>query len=1047
MNQNFFQRNNIFIPTINANQYQSTQFESIYSHITYQWNDMKNMPITCSDRLQNYNTNPHTSTNSGKITSVIRERKTKRFGQSGRNLANIKRIKSSNNLNIAVFNSHSVQAREKRIGIYNLILDKNIDILFITETWLNTCGEEGKLKEMTPPHYSIKSLPRGSKGGGILVIYKDHLPVIIKSDFSFQHKSFEILQLSLTSPQHVHFFCLYRNPPSKKNKLKNSDFLEEFPDLLDHTNLLRGKSIILGDFNVPFNNKDHYLTKQVLDLSDSFGYNQAVNEPTFYRSGNIIDWVLYKETDDLLLSCYLNHFLSSDHAAVICEMNLDRPARKPVFKKIREIKAINITAFKDDVKVFVEHHGQNITAEILDGGLRNILDKHAPAIEKRVPDKNDPWIPPIADELRQAKQLRRRAERRQKKTGLNIDYQILKNRQAEVVNIIDTAREKYLSQKIENSIDSKSFYHSTNQILGKTNQTIFPNDIPKDKLPETFSNFFNEKIETIRQKLDEEKTKHNPLYADSSYSDSCFSSFHPVTQEEVKRIISKSSKKSCFLDPIPTSLLIECIDEILPAITCIINDSLQSGHVPDIYKNALVTPLIKKQSLDQNVLKNYRPISNLSFLSKILERIVLGQINDYLKNNDLYPQYQSAYRSSHSTETALLDVTSQIIHSLDSGNFSILALLDLSAAFDTIDHQILLSRLTHSYGISSTPLFWISSYLTKRHQTITTNNHFSLPISLKYGVPQGSVLGPILFLLYTKPINSIISNQSVCSQSFADDTQLHSSCPPDQLKNTVNKMEECIDHVKDWMLTNKLKINEEKTEVLLIHPKHSSDFQVSSLSVGHSKIPFAKEVRNLGVIFTDTMDMNKQISSICKSAYCELRRIAAIRHLLSIETTKNLICSLIFSKLDYCNSLLVNLPKNQIQKLQRVQNSAARLIYQIKRSEHITPFLRELHWLPINARIKYKISSICFKSLEDPHFPSYLKHHLKIYCPTRTLRSSDDKKSFIVPRTYKSVGDRSIAFSGPSIWNSLPIEIRNLSSPQQFKTSLKTHLFQSSYNS
>ena len=430
----------------------------------------------------------------------------------------------------------------------------------------------------------------------------------------------------------------------------------------------------------------------------------------------------------------------------------------------------------------------------------------------------------------------------------------------------------------------------------------------------------------------------------------------------------------------------ECLEEILPAFTIIVNRSLQTGTFPDIYKHAVISPLLKKQSLDQNDLKSYRPISNLSFLSKILEKIVLDHLNEYLKNNNLFPRYQSAYRSSHSTETALLHVSNHILQSLDSGNLSVLALLDLSAAFDTIDHKILTSRLNHSYGISDIPLSWLSSYLNQRIQSVTANTFTSTPKSLNYGVPQGSVLGPILFLLYTKPINDIISTQSVFSQSFADDTQLHSSCHPNELNNTVHNLENCISNVKNWMLTNKLKINDDKTDVLLVHPKNFSNSSVSSISVGNSTIPFTKEVRNLGVTFTDTMDMSKHISNTCRSAYSELRKISAIRHLLTIESTKILICSLVLSKLDYCNSLLTSIPQYQIQKLQKVQNAAARLIFKIKRSEHITPYLKKLHWLPINARIKFKISTICFKSFTEPNFPSYLNDLLKTYTPRRTLR-------------------------------------------------------------
>ena len=992
-----------------------------------------------------YRSNQNITSNVQNIKPITGRRAHNKKRQNKCNLYNLKAIQPCRKLNIALFNSHSVQAREKRTAINNFIKDKNIDILFITETWLNTSGEEGKLKELTPSQYKIKSLPRGARGGGILVIYRDHIPITTNTVFTFDHNSFEILQLSITSPQHIHFFCMYRSPPSKKNKLTNSDFLREFPDLLDHVNLLRGKSIILGDFNVHFNDKSNYLTKQVLDLTDSFNFSQAVSEPTFHRSGNILDWVLHKEADNLLLSCELNHLLSSDHAAVILQLNFERPERLPVYKKVRDIKNINMSTFKADVKSFVDQQGQNITAESLDTGLRNILDKHAPIIEKKVPKKQDPWMPEIADQLRHAKQLRRRAERRHKKTRLTIDYLIMKDREAEVVQIIQSAREKYLLQKIKDAKDSKNFYKSTDQILGKTKEINLPKNIPINGLPEQFSNFFTNKIRMIRDELDQIDANQSPLYADNAYSKSSFTSFRLVSEDEVKKIISQSSKKSCSIDPIPTSLLMECLEEILPAFTVIVNQSLKTGIFPNIYKHAVISPLMKKQSLDQNDFKSYRPISNLSFLSKILEKIVLSQLNDYLKINNLLPRYQSAYRPSHSTETALLHVSNHILQSLDSGNLSVLALLDLSAAFDTIDHKILTSRLNHSYGIHATPLSWISSYLNQRIQSVTTNIHTSTPTLLNYGVPQGSVLGPMLFLLYTKPINDIISNQSVFSQSFADDTQLHSSCHPNELSSTVQNIENCIGNVKDWMLTNKLKINDNKTDVLLVHPKNSSNFSVSSISVGNSTISFTKEIRNLGVTFTNTMDMSKHISNTCRSAYSELRKISAIRHLLTIESTKILICALVLTKLDYCNSLLVSIPQYQIQKLQKVQNAAARLIFKIKRSEHITPYLKKLHWLPIDSRIKFKISTLCFKSLTEPNFPPYLSDLLKIYTPTRTLRSSNDTKTFIVTRTNNSTGERSFTFSASSIWNSLPSEIRHCTSKYRFKTALKTYLFNLAY--
>ena len=665
------------------------------------------------------------------IPQHYNQKRKKHHGQCGRQMTNLKKISVENGFKIALFNAHSIQAKDKRTAIVNFIEDENIDLMFITESWLKEKGDESKLKELTPKAYKIKSLPRGSRGGGILVIYRDHLSIIVNSIFSFSHKSFELLQLTLTSPIHLHFFCLYRIPPSKKNKLKTKDFINEFPELLDHVNMLRGKSILLGDFNVQFNNKRNFLTRKVFDMIDAYDLVQGVTEPTFYRSGNIVDWVLYRENDNLVSSCYISHLLSSDHAAVICHLNVPLPTREPIYKTIRDLKSIDMVQFKADVKSMVESHGESITAENLDDGLRTILDKHAPAVKKKVPIHKDPWLPEIAEKLREAKRLRRRAERRNKKSGLTVDYQILQARKAEVVDIIQTAREMYLCKKVEESKNSKSFYRTTNQILGKSNDPIFPSTIPEHELPEHFSSFFNDKIESIRKDLDTLNKNVDPLYADTAHTASSFTSFRTVTQDEVKTLIMQAHKKTCSLDAIPTSLLVECIEELLPAITYIINNSLTSGTFPDAYKHAMVTPLLKKQNLDNNVLKNYRPISNLSFLSKLLERIVLKQIIEYLNNFNLFPEYQSAYRTSHSTETTLLDISNHILQALDSGNLSLLALLDLSSAFDTIDHNILLKRLSHSYGINETILMWISSYLSNRSQIISTKQHISEPTSIK----------------------------------------------------------------------------------------------------------------------------------------------------------------------------------------------------------------------------------------------------------------------------------------------------------------------------
>ena len=253
----------------------------------------------------------------------------------------------------------------------------------------------------------------------------------------------------------------------------------------------------------------------------------------------------------------------------------------------------------------------------------------------------------------------------------------------------------------------------------------------------------------------------------------------------VKNTILQSSQKICSLEPLPTSLFVECLEQLLPAVTAVIISLCRLVSFPLFLKEAIVKPLLKKPSLDPNSLKNYRPISNLSFLSKATERIVLTQLSAYLNANNLFPTSQSAYRPGHSTKTALLNVMNDILHALDNGDVTVVTLLDLSAAFDTIDHNILCQRLEHLYGIFGTPLNWFRCYLSNRTQTVTINNKLSQPTLLNFGVPQGSVLGPILVILYTKPLNTLIGRHSISNQSFADDTQLHDSCRSDQIGTSL----------------------------------------------------------------------------------------------------------------------------------------------------------------------------------------------------------------------------------------------------------------------
>ena len=520
--------------------------------------------------------------------------------------------------------------------------------------------------------------------------------------------------------------------------------------------------------------------------------------------------------------------------------------------------------------------------------------------------------------------------------------------------------------------------------------------------------------------------------------------FETVTVEEITKLVTSMTNKSCELDPMPTSFVKEAIGTLAPIITDIVNGSLTSGVFPSCYKEALVTPLLKKQSLDYNRLQNYRPVSNLALISKTIEKVVSAQLNTYLKDNNLLEPCQSAYRQGHSTETALVRVQNDIICAVGQQKAVLLVLLDLSAAFDTVNHQLLIKTL-QQLGIRGTMLHWFSTYLLGRLQRIKVNGVTSQPKLLDCGVPQGSVLGPILFTIYTASLGQLLRQLDVQYHLYADDSQLWVIFKPPELDTAIGQMEKCIASVQKWMLSHELKMNDDKTEFLVISSKSIARGIVSpTLHIGDHQVVATSTARNIGVMMDSKASMEAHVLSVCKSSFVHIRNLSRIKKFLDSSSLERLVHAFITTKLDYCNSLLCGAPSTLINKLQRIQNIVARLITGHGRCEHITPVLKSLHWLPVKQRITFKTLVLVYKAVNNLA-PVYLKELLYPYVPCRGLRSSENNL-LVVPFTRSSVVQQ-CAFSaaGPRLWNSLPLSLRSASCLSVFKSHLKTYLFKEYY--
>ena len=575
--------------------------------------------------------------------------------------------------------------------------------------------------------------------------------------------------------------------------------------------------LITGDFNINLNKPLDPHANQFNSLLASHNLQQHVSFPTHIHE-NTLDLVITpsQTTINPVVSCSPGSS-PSDHFLVMTSLSITPPAPKPfTLRSFRRIASINIERFIDDIE-----QSSLITdppAELDDlvncynKTLSTILDNHAPVLTKQIRSiHSNPWFTPALQKLKEA---RRSLERTWKLCNTSFNLRCLRKFTNFYHKSILAAKKAYHSNLIEtNKLDPRKLWQTVNSILHRNSAKPLPQD-PDDpsSISHSFATFFSDKITQLQSKIP--CTTQSPHTPDPPTPPASFSTFRPATVTEITRLIHSSENKQCDLDPIPTSVLKLCSCVLAPTITNIINLSLATGCFPSAFKQSTVTPLIKKSHLDSDNFSNYRPISNLSFISKLTERVVKDRLHSHLSGNSLYNIYQSAYTKFHSTETALLALYDHLIRATTRQNITCLCLLDLSAAFDTIDHNILLQRLTSWFGITGTAHSWLKSYLTSRSFAVLANGFKSTSTPLSCGIPQGSVLGPLLFILYTTPLSSLLSSTTVSHHLYADDTQLFISFLPSQYSTSIIQLQSVFTQVSSWMSANLLSINPSKTEFL-----------------------------------------------------------------------------------------------------------------------------------------------------------------------------------------------------------------------------------------
>ena len=392
--------------------------------------------------------------------------------------------------------------------------------------------------------------------------------------------------------------------------------------------------------------------------------------------------------------------------------------------------------------------------------------------------------------------------------------------------------------------------------MGLTLDPAMPTSSSDDELASHFSGLFLEKITRIRSEIDaavvnREFSVDFPLRFTRSLT---FSHFRLVTEADVLRYM-RETRKTCSLDPINVSKLGEAYEFAAPAVGAIINSSFDEGHFVATEKRGLIRPYLKKIGLDVNDLSNYRPVTNLTHLSKIIERVMIDRLVPFFEEVGVVPRYQSAYRKLHSTETALCKIHDDLVSNTCHGKASILVLLDLSVAFNTVDHQLLLSDFCDC-GVEGTALSLLESYLENREQCVAIGESRSEATARQYGVPQGSVLGPVLFTVYTGALAFPLEAHGVSYHFFAGDTQL--CIRVEDIDEAKHRLSSLMSDLKIWMARRKLKLNDGKTEIIVIRGnlRNVSVANFGEMSFGDTQLVPCESAKNLGVVLDSSLSLD-----------------------------------------------------------------------------------------------------------------------------------------------------------------------------------------------
>ena len=609
-------------------------------------------------------------------------------------------------------------------------------------------------------------------------------------------------------------------------------------------------------------------------------------------------------------------------------------------------------------------------------------------------------------------------------------YTIARNIYSQSLN---KTRSEYIQRKIDqHKNNSKELWRILKSLLkpsdNKTRSIIFngTEEQSEQVIASNFNKYFIDSVSSINQSIDlvdEPDEIKQPININCS-----FIGFHQITIEELKDICF-SMQKTAGIDNVNAKVIQDCFHVIGTDLLGLINESLRTGHVPQVWKESLVVPIQKIAGTNKS--EEFRPINMLHILEKILELVVKGQLLSYLKTNDLLIPEQSGYREGHSCETALNLVLAKWKENIEHKNTIVAVFLDLKRAFETISRPLLLQTLKR-FGIMGTAYNWFENYLCDRTQRTIFNDNISIPLRNTLGVPQGSVLGPILFIMYINDMKRVLRFCDI--NLFVDDTVLFIAAK--DLDVAIARLNEDLLSLSGWLKFKQLKLNISKTKVMIVSRNRVNEN--ISFEIDGEIIERVREIKYLGVIIDDKLKFDVHIDNVIKKIAKKYGILCRLNKDLNTFSKIHLYKSIISPHLDFCASILFLANETQTSRLQRLQNRIMRLILRCSRYTSSTWMLDALQWLSVKQRIVFMTMVFIFKVVNGL-LPRYL-------CD-RIVRGSDIHRyntrnavEIRTPNFISAASQNSLFYKGVKVFNSMPAHIKRTTMLPEFKRHCISHV-------